>query len=113
MTISSHSVNHIDNNKLDLKNQTDEMCTSREILEKLIGMPVNTYIYPSGRLNPIIALPTAKKCGYTLAWSTGFGTDYNSHTGSIYAINRTRIFSETDPHFYDIILEKYEKTKER
>ncbi len=108
MTISSHSISHTDNSKLDILTETKEMCESRDVLRKLSGQEVDTYIYPSGRFAPDIALPTAKNCGYTLAWSTQFGTDYNDHTGSLFAINRIRMNSETDPHFFEALISKIE-----
>jgi peptidoglycan/xylan/chitin deacetylase (PgdA/CDA1 family) len=47
MTISSHSIHHTDNSKLDEKEETKEMCDSREMLMKLSEQKVETYIYPS------------------------------------------------------------------
>ena len=106
ISIASHSVSHTDNSKLSEWEETHEMCDSQDTLKKLTWQKVETYIYPSGRINANIDESVAKKCGYALAWSTSFGTDYNDHTGSIYDLNRRRIFSETEPHFYDLVLEK-------
>ena len=111
MTISSHSISHIDNSKFDILTATKEMCESRDILRKLSGQKVDTYIYPSGKFAPDIAIPVANTCGYTLAWSTQFGNDYNDHTGSLYTINRVRIRPETDPRFFDTLLSKIEKSE--
>lgn len=109
ITISSHSISHSDNSKLSVNEETHEMCDSREILKNLSGQKVETYTYPSGRINPTIDESIAKKCGYKLAWSTSFGNSYDSHTGSIFDINRIRINSETDPHFFDVFLNEIEK----
>ncbi len=106
ISIASHSVNHIDNSKLNEVDETHEMCDSRKLLQEITGQAIDTYIYPSGRINPELDEIIAKKCGYTLGWSTSFGDDYNSHTGSIYDLNRTRISSDTDPSFFDRILSR-------
>lgn len=45
-------------------------------------------------------------CGYTIAWSTGFGREYNSTTGSLYDLNRIRIHGDTKVEFFDEILKK-------
>ncbi len=106
MTLSSHSVSHTDNSKLSEKDETHEMCDSKKILEKISWLPVETYIYPSGRINPDIDEKVAASCGYTLGWSTSFGKDFWSSWSNLYDLNRIRIQSDTDPHFFDLFLEK-------
>jgi peptidoglycan/xylan/chitin deacetylase (PgdA/CDA1 family) len=106
ITISSHSVHHTDNSKLSAEEVTREMCDSRSTLENLTGKSVKTYIYPSGRVKIDLDGPIAEKCGYTLAWSTSFGTDWNAHSGSLYSLNRRRISADTDPHVFEKWLEK-------
>ena len=111
MTISSHSISHTDNSKFDILTQTKEMCESRDILRKLSGQKVDTYIYPSGKFAPDIALPVAKNCSYMIAWSTQFGDDYNDHTGSLYSLNLIRMRPNTDTRFFDTLLQKIEKSE--
>jgi peptidoglycan/xylan/chitin deacetylase (PgdA/CDA1 family) len=99
-------VSHTDNSKLSEEEEAHEMCDSRNTLEGIARQKIETYIYPSGKVNPEIDEITAKKCGYMLAWSTSFGSDYNGHTGSLYDLNRIRITSSADSRFFDTILER-------
>lgn len=112
MSISSHSVNHVNNAKLDFTGETSEMCDSKKTLEAIVWSPVSTYIYPSGRINPIIDIDVAQKCGYRLAWSTSFGSDYNEHTGSIYDLNRVRVHADTSPDFFEKLYKKIHRSTE-
>jgi peptidoglycan/xylan/chitin deacetylase (PgdA/CDA1 family) len=111
MSISSHSVNHIDNSKLSLEEETKEMCESKQILEEITSKKIETYIYPSGRFDTIISPIAAEKCGYKIAWSTRYGKEYNIQSESPYTMNRVRISSGTESIFFDMILSKYEESK--
>lgn len=103
ITIASHSINHLDNSKLNEEMERREVCDSKEILEKLTHKEVGAYIYPSGKMNESIDGSILKDCGYTIAWSTGFWRDYNTSTGSLFNINRIRIQNETKKEFFDEI----------
>lgn len=70
ITISSHSLDHIDNSKLGETQSKVQICESKNLLEQLTNKPIKTYIYPSGRFDEVLDPKILKECGYTLAWST-------------------------------------------
>ncbi len=109
ISLASHSLGHRDNSKLAESDLKREMCESRKILQKITQQSVDAYIYPSGRMNPALSEKVSKECGYTLAWSTRYGSDYNSATRSLYEINRIRISSDTEASFFDHLLSKIDK----
>jgi hypothetical protein len=76
-----------------------EMCQSKIILEKIIQKSIHTYIYPSGGVNELTSEHAAFHCGYALAWSTHFWTDWNIHPQA-FAINRIRIGPNTTSDFF-------------
>ena len=82
------------------------MCESKRALEKLTKMPVRTYIYPSGKMNPMTSEATAIECGYSLAWTTHFGINLIPGSTNFYNINRTRINHDTPAHFFRELVEK-------
>lgn len=109
MTIASHSVSHNDESHLSEKDTFHEMCDSKTILEKMIGKPVDTFIYPSGRINTEFAPSMEKKCGYEMSFSTEFGKKFDPSAPDFYRINRTRIHGNTDPSFFDHFLKNESK----
>lgn len=50
-TISSHSMTHSEQNRMDIKTETYEICESKKILENILEKPILTYIYPEGRMS--------------------------------------------------------------
>lgn len=105
VTIASHSVSHIDNSKLEEAQERHEACDSKKILERIIDKEVYAYIYPSGRINKLIDERILNECGYSIAWSTWFGRDYNSSTWSLFNLNRIRIHSGTKKDFFDQLVQ--------
>ena len=99
-TITSHSITHSDHSRLDESLETQEICESKKILEKIIEKPIFSYTYPEGRMSEK-SKEISEKCGYTLAWSTGFGTDWNPSNPSRYDINRIRIHNYTTTEIFD------------
>jgi peptidoglycan/xylan/chitin deacetylase (PgdA/CDA1 family) len=49
--IGSHSMNHFDLKKISTEQQRNEIVESREQLEKLLGVPVQSFAYPFGSRN--------------------------------------------------------------
>lgn len=47
ISISSHSIHHLDNSILSEADETREMCDSRKKLQELTKQSIDTYIYPS------------------------------------------------------------------
>lgn len=109
MTIASHSVSHDDETHLSEKDTFHEMCDSKMILEKMIGKNVDTFIYPSGRINTEFAPSIEKECGYQMTFSTEFGKKFDPVSPDFYRINRTRIHGDTDPGFFDRFLKNESK----
>ncbi len=102
-TISSHSLTHSDESRMDVKKEENEMCESKKILESTIGTTVDTYIYPSGRIGTG-SVENLKKCGYTLGWSTQFGKTFDLAWANNGKINRIRIGRETKPEYFESLL---------
>jgi peptidoglycan/xylan/chitin deacetylase (PgdA/CDA1 family) len=66
LEIGSHTVTHPMLNLLTPEEQAYEICTSREVLEKIIGQPVRAFSYPNGRYTPH-TITLTQAAGYTLA----------------------------------------------
>ncbi|NWG07058.1 MAG: polysaccharide deacetylase family protein [Chloroflexi bacterium] len=49
--VGSHSMNHFDLKTISPAQQRNEIVESRELLEKLLGIPVKTFAYPFGSRN--------------------------------------------------------------
>lgn len=98
-TISSHSMTHAVETDMSEASEQIEICESKKNLEKLIWIPVFSYIYPVGHMGPY-SKKILEWCGYTLAWSTGFGKEWNPKNPSRYDINRIRMHNTTSiDHF--------------
>lgn len=93
-TISSHSINHREQDTMPESEEKDTVCNSKSILETLIQKPVESYIYPVWKMSKY-SKQISQQCGYQIAWSTGFGTNWDSKNPSKYDINRIRIHSTT------------------
>jgi peptidoglycan/xylan/chitin deacetylase (PgdA/CDA1 family) len=72
--ILSHTVSHIDLDKATAERQQKELSDSKQILEKLLGHPVNGLVYPAGRYNQD-TLKIAADLGYQIAFTTKPGLD--------------------------------------
>jgi len=61
--VGSHSLNHLDLTKLNSEEQRAEVIESRDLLEKLLGFPMETFAYPFGIKNGA-SLDYVKVAGY-------------------------------------------------
>ena len=104
-TISSHSTSHREQDTMSETQEHDTMCESKSILETLIQKPVESYIYPVGKMSKQSKQIT-KECGYQIAWSTGFGTKWDRANPPRYDINRIRIHHTTTIDLFRHILEE-------
>ncbi len=102
-TISSHSLTHSDESHMDIDTEIHEMCESKNIIESTIWKSVDTYIYPSGRIGTW-SVHNIEVCGYTLAWSTQFGSTFRPDSNKWAQVNRTRIGRETSPEYFEKLL---------
>jgi peptidoglycan/xylan/chitin deacetylase (PgdA/CDA1 family) len=70
--IEGHTVNHQYLTKLDATTVLNELKSSKELLEKGLGNPVDFFAYPYGDLNADVAL-AVKNTGYIMAFTTERG----------------------------------------
>ncbi len=63
MSIEAHSITHPDLRTLSTEEQTREICLSKAIIERNLGMPVSFFAYPGGLFNNV-SLIIARRCGY-------------------------------------------------
>ncbi len=72
--IGAHTKHHIDLRSGDEKRDTNEIAGSKVALEKLFGIPVLTFAYPSGFFNDRV-IQIVKDAGFTTGVSTMPGTE--------------------------------------
>ena len=66
MEIGSHTVSHADLSRISPEKLHKEVWESKKYLEDLIGLPITTFCYPSGKYNAAV-LDEVRKAGYVLA----------------------------------------------
>lgn len=69
MNIESHTVSHLDMNKLPMQKQMTEMVYSRGRLQQWLHTEITTVAYPAGHYNQDSVI-AAKKAGYKMALTT-------------------------------------------
>ena len=70
--IGSHTVNHPNLTKLSSVSVRSQLVDSKRFLENLLGHPVTSFCYPSGKVNSVVAWQVAG-AGYDNATTTVFG----------------------------------------
>ena len=81
---------------LDLRNLNDfylsrELCESKDDLEKLLDISINTIIYPAGKYNQTV-INKSKECGYTYGFTTEWWTSSVSDlTQNPHTLKRIRV----------------------
>jgi peptidoglycan/xylan/chitin deacetylase (PgdA/CDA1 family) len=70
--VGSHTCTHPDLTTLPRDAVTEELVSSRQALQRLIGVPIVTFCYPFGRLNSDL-VGCVKRAGYELAVTTRRG----------------------------------------
>lgn len=75
--IEGHTANHLYLSKQDTKTVLNELESSKELLEKELGYPVNFFAYPYGDLNDKVA-QAVKATGYVMAFTTERGWANNN-----------------------------------
>ena len=85
--IGSHSMSHID---LTINHDViwQEMANSRIRLEQTIGVPVLTFAYPFGKVDPTV-IQRVEEYGYQAGM--GLGISYEHTWGSLYYLNRLEV----------------------
>jgi peptidoglycan/xylan/chitin deacetylase (PgdA/CDA1 family) len=72
MEIGSHSVTHPDLARMPIGAVRQQLSGSKDYLERLLGHPVMSFCYPSGRVNAMVAAEVGN-AGYHDATTTRFG----------------------------------------
>ncbi len=85
--IGSHSMTHQDVTRSE-RLHWNEICRSREVLQQKLGVPVDTFAYPYGKINAT-AMSAVKNCGYTSA--VGLGGDWEHASRRLYNLQRIEI----------------------
>jgi peptidoglycan/xylan/chitin deacetylase (PgdA/CDA1 family) len=70
--IGSHTVTHPDLSRMSANAVRFQLTSSKEFLERLVGHPVVSFCYPSGKVNSMVASEVAN-AGYHDATTTRFG----------------------------------------
>ena len=80
---------YLDQNKLDVKSETHEICDSKTILEQKFGQPIIGFIYPAGKVSKH-STQILRQCQYSYAFTTQIGVNHVADLGS-YLIHRERV----------------------
>ena len=84
--IEGHTANHTDLTKLDSKTVLSELKSSKELLEKGLGQPVDFFAYPYGDFNAGVVL-AVKNTGYVMAFTTERGwADHNADAWHVHRV---------------------------
>jgi len=87
VTIGSHTLNHLDLNRVSKQIMRSEIVNSKEKLEKIIGRDVDYLSYPFGIYNDTV-IKITKDSGYKMA----LGYYARKNSDSYYTIPRTGIY---------------------
>jgi len=92
--VGSHSMNHFDLKTISYEQQRNEIVESRELLEKLLGVPVKTFAYPFGSRNAS-AYDYVHFAKYIAAMGAeGFTADQG--LGNLFSLQRSEIKGTED-----------------
>lgn len=92
--VGSHSTNHFDLTKLDPQMQRAEIVGSRKLLEKLLGIPIETFAYPFG-IKDNSAMDYVRFAGYAGAMgASGYTCDQGKW--NLYYLQRVEIKGTED-----------------
>ncbi|NQU17140.1 MAG: polysaccharide deacetylase family protein [Candidatus Saganbacteria bacterium] len=91
ITIGSHAMRHLKLSLLGIEEMRDELLKSKTILEDKLKKKVEYFCYPYGQVAECSALiiGEVKKCGYSAACSTIWGT--HSSAQNLFALRRIRV----------------------
>jgi peptidoglycan/xylan/chitin deacetylase (PgdA/CDA1 family) len=88
MEIGAHTVHHVDLTKLSPERCSQEIESSALALRRWIGVPISSFAYPSGRLNPTV-MARVQASGFDNAVTTRPG--YVTRASAAYELPRYRI----------------------
>jgi peptidoglycan/xylan/chitin deacetylase (PgdA/CDA1 family) len=90
--IGCHSMTHIDLT-LNHESLTYEAGSCKSYLEEAVGAPVNTFAYPFGNMDEVVATKVAK---YGYASAVGLGTLSEHSWGTLYYLSRLEVQNSYD-----------------
>lgn len=94
--IGSHTLSHPDLSKISVNKAHSEIFDSKKALEDIIGKPVISFCYPSGKYNDSV-IENVKSAGYSYAVTTNGGTaDFNKP----YELSRHRMNRDSNIKSY-------------
>lgn len=94
--LASHTIDHFDLRRIDIKQKEHEICDSKIYLESLFNIKINSLVYPSGKYDPDSEI-LAKKCGYSFGFSTwNKPFDASEINSKPFEITRVRVNRKTN-----------------
>ena len=106
--IESHTVNHKHLDKLNYKEQLEEVIKSKSKLENITGKKVDAIAFPFGDYNND-SISAAKKDGYTIAFTTNNG--FATRDDNPLELHRIYVSSLYDFNTFTSLLEKPNNSK--
>jgi peptidoglycan/xylan/chitin deacetylase (PgdA/CDA1 family) len=99
VTFGSHTQTHPILSALPEQTAREEICHSKELIEKQIGIPVKAFAYPNGTENDFdeTSIRILKDAGFTCAVTTIFGT--NTCGDDLFRLKRGNPWEESLPVF--------------
>jgi peptidoglycan/xylan/chitin deacetylase (PgdA/CDA1 family) len=101
MHIGSHAMTHRFLTTLSARDEEDELVRSKEILQGIVGTPVDHFAPPGGRWSKRTAA-TLRRLSYHAVSSSAFG--YNDARAPKFAYRRIPIVEATAPAYFDAIV---------
>ncbi|MPM30047.1 hypothetical protein SDC9_76589 [bioreactor metagenome] len=102
-SIQSHTVNHLELNKMSYEEQLYELNQSKKTLEDLLGREVKYISFPYGQFNKETIMIT-RKLNYKLAMGTV--REKAIRKNGLYNLNRIAVFGNTDIKQFEELLNK-------
>lgn len=93
VAIASHGMTHCDLTApgVDLK---AELANSKSILQHQLGIKVNTFVYPFGKMNREVLRQTQAYYSYSMRIGSALNWDWDSRQGLLYRINADPYWQE-------------------
>jgi peptidoglycan/xylan/chitin deacetylase (PgdA/CDA1 family) len=102
MTIGSHGHRHLQLTSLSDVEVTDELTTSRAILEDIVGQPIEHFSFPGGAYDDrVVAM--SRRAGYQYLFTSDWGLNRAAQL-SARLLRRTSILNHLDSDQFDNVL---------
>lgn len=84
--IASHGMHHVDMTRFDIDLQA-ELQDSKTVLEQRLGIRVNTFIYPYGKMNRQVLAATQRHYDYSMRIGSALNWNWQSRQGLLCRVN--------------------------